>query len=133
MPPPGGAGTGGSSAERGARLRADAEQAGAGDRLDFLRADLSSIAENDRVIDHVTARHPAIDALVKLLARFAARSIDQVVPPLSGLLDTPPLQPLTAVDRGRTAPLTLRTFDPADARRLARLTEEFLTSRRTPR
>ncbi|ACZ83637.1 SDR family NAD(P)-dependent oxidoreductase [Streptosporangium roseum] len=248
----------GSSAERGARLRADAEQAGAGDRLDFLRADLSSIAENDRVIDHVTARHPAIDALVltanrqsaerretaegleftfalyylsryllgyglrgaleaspspvilnvagagitagavmwddlqlerrygmlraqlqggrandllgvsfteetggtvryvmyhpgftdngdfshlprplsalvKLLARFAARSIDQVVPPLSGLLDTPPLQPLTAVDRGRTVPLTLRTFDPADARRLARLTEELLASRRTPR
>ncbi|MET8339373.1 hypothetical protein ABZV14_22105 [Streptosporangium canum] len=52
---------------------------------------------------------------------------------MSGLLDAPPLQPLTAVDRGRTVPLTLRTFDPADGRRLVRLTGELPVSRRTAR
>ncbi|WP_031164651.1 hypothetical protein [Streptosporangium roseum] len=71
--------------------------------------------------------------LVNLLARFAVRSIDQILPLMSGLLDAPPLQPLTAVARCGTVPLTLRTFDPADARGLARLTGEPLVSRRTAR
>ncbi|WP_326819488.1 SDR family NAD(P)-dependent oxidoreductase [Streptosporangium sp. NBC_01756] len=243
----------GSNATRGARLSEEAERMGAGDRLHFLRADLSSIMENMRVIEHVTAGHPVVDALIltanrqspkrqetaegleftfslyylsryllgyglrealeaspdpvilnvagagntagavmwddmqlerrysmmrgqlqggrandllgvaftektggnikyvmyhpgftdngdfsqcpqplrgfiTLFAKLAARSIDQVVPPMSRLLDHPPHEPLTAIDRGRPVPLTLKTFDPGDARRLAEITEKLLAS-----
>jgi NAD(P)-dependent dehydrogenase (short-subunit alcohol dehydrogenase family) len=59
----------GSSANKGEAFLADAVRAGAADRARFLRADLSRVTENRRVIDHITRTHPAIDVLV-LAARY---------------------------------------------------------------
>ncbi|GLW08828.1 hypothetical protein Misp01_39580 [Microtetraspora sp. NBRC 13810] len=68
--------------------------------------------------------------LLTVYARFAARSLDQVIPPMSDLLDHPPPAPLTAIDRGTPVPLTLRTFTPATAHRLTTLTEKLLTTQK---
>ncbi|MGW0178113.1 SDR family NAD(P)-dependent oxidoreductase [Nocardia sp. NPDC003345] len=54
----------GSSAEKGDALRAEA-----GGRLEFLRADLSSVAENRRILEYLAGEYPSIDAL----ALFANR------------------------------------------------------------
>ncbi|PRY40558.1 SDR family NAD(P)-dependent oxidoreductase [Umezawaea tangerina] len=54
----------GSSQEKGAVLLAEAARLGAADRVTFLRADLSSIAENARVVAEIAREHTAVDALV---------------------------------------------------------------------
>ncbi|MFL1429778.1 MULTISPECIES: SDR family NAD(P)-dependent oxidoreductase [unclassified Nocardiopsis] len=55
----------GSTRARGDRLLAEAAGAGLGGRVEFVAADLSTVAGNRAVIDHVGARHTAgIDALV---------------------------------------------------------------------
>ncbi|WP_328472688.1 SDR family NAD(P)-dependent oxidoreductase [Streptomyces sp. NBC_00448] len=59
----------GTSAEKGDAFLAAAERSGAGDRARFLRADLSRVAENHRVIGEITRDYPALDLLV-LGARF---------------------------------------------------------------
>ncbi|MFI0898499.1 SDR family NAD(P)-dependent oxidoreductase [Streptomyces sp. NPDC020983] len=59
----------GTSTEKGQAFLTAAERNGAGDRARFLRADLSLVAENRRVIDLITDTYPAIDLLV-LGARF---------------------------------------------------------------
>ncbi|GAB2506202.1 hypothetical protein GCM10026982_36150 [Nocardiopsis aegyptia] len=63
----------GSSAEKGRRLHAEAAALGAGDRLRFVRADLSSIAENERAVADIRAQSPAVDALVLCANRQAPR------------------------------------------------------------
>lgn len=59
----------GSSSDKGGAFLADAVRNGAGDRSQFLRADLSLVEENRRVIDHIMRVYPAIDVLV-LAARY---------------------------------------------------------------
>ncbi|GLW55609.1 SDR family NAD(P)-dependent oxidoreductase [Kitasatospora phosalacinea] len=59
----------GTDPAKGAAFRADAHRRGAGERARFLAADLSLVAENRRLLDHVAAHHPAVDLLV-LGARY---------------------------------------------------------------
>ncbi|MEU8541420.1 SDR family NAD(P)-dependent oxidoreductase [Streptomyces sp. NPDC048717] len=59
----------GRSEEKGRALLQEAADRGAGDRARFLRADLGLVSENRRVIEEITATHPAVDALV-LCARY---------------------------------------------------------------
>ncbi|GLW74247.1 hypothetical protein Kpho02_65450 [Kitasatospora phosalacinea] len=59
----------GTDPAKGAAFRAEAHRRGAGERAHFLAADLSLVAENRRLIDHVATHHPAVDLLV-LGARY---------------------------------------------------------------
>ncbi|WP_061300239.1 SDR family NAD(P)-dependent oxidoreductase [Herbidospora cretacea] len=59
---------------------------------------------------------------LKVAGRLAARPVEESVAAVHDFIDDPPKAPLTAVDRGRRLPLTLRTLDPADAARLAVIT-----------
>ncbi|QVQ51263.1 SDR family NAD(P)-dependent oxidoreductase [Spiractinospora alimapuensis] len=245
----------GSNAEKGRRLLADAAAAGAGDRMEFIAVDLSSVSATRAAIDQVTERHPTVDALglfanrqapkrivteeglertfalyylsryllghglaaalrqsetpviinvagtgatageihwddlqlerrystitaqlqagrandllgvayaaqaenparyvlyhpgftrsgdlsplpapVRLLlrvaARLAARPVKASVAPIHDFIERPPSEPLSAIDRGKSLPLDLKTLDPANAERLAEVTEALL--RRTP-
>ncbi|MEU4580097.1 MULTISPECIES: SDR family NAD(P)-dependent oxidoreductase [Nonomuraea] len=54
----------GSDPARGRRLLDDAARLSAADRAAFVRADLTSAAENARVIEEVKARHDTLDGLV---------------------------------------------------------------------
>jgi len=53
----------GSNADKGRRVLAEAEQFGAGDRFEFIQADLCSVAETRRAIHEIGERHEAVDAL----------------------------------------------------------------------
>ncbi|WP_066362027.1 SDR family NAD(P)-dependent oxidoreductase [Herbidospora mongoliensis] len=68
---------------------------------------------------------PPLRLALRVAARLAARTVEASVAPVHDFIDDPPKAPLTAVDRGRPLPLTLRTLDPADAARLAELTAEI--------
>ncbi|TCN50775.1 short subunit dehydrogenase [Rhodococcus sp. SMB37] len=65
-------------------------------------------------------------ASLSVAARLAARPIAESVAPIHEFIDTPPSAPLTAIDRGKPVPLTLRTLDPANARHLAEATSSLL-------
>ncbi|UED84387.1 SDR family NAD(P)-dependent oxidoreductase [Streptomyces profundus] len=67
-----------------------------------------------------------IAASIRLLARIAARSPEEAADPVSRLIDAPPTDPLTAIDRGRSVDLGLPTFDPGDAARLAKETRRLI-------
>ncbi|MFI5940179.1 SDR family NAD(P)-dependent oxidoreductase [Streptomyces uncialis] len=68
--------------------------------------------------------------LIRATARLAARPVEESVAPVHGFIDHPPAAPLTAIDRGKPVPPTLRTQDPADAERLAEMTEALLDATR---
>ncbi|MCB5909984.1 SDR family NAD(P)-dependent oxidoreductase [Streptomyces pinistramenti] len=57
---------------KGESFLAAAEEIGAGARASFIRADLSLISENERVIRQITADLPAVDALVLCARHFLA-------------------------------------------------------------
>jgi NAD(P)-dependent dehydrogenase (short-subunit alcohol dehydrogenase family) len=59
----------GASAQKGEAFLQSAAGRGAADRARFVQADLSLVAENDRVIDLITRTYPQIDVLV-LGARY---------------------------------------------------------------
>ncbi|WP_280398226.1 SDR family NAD(P)-dependent oxidoreductase [Nocardia carnea] len=59
----------GRSPDKARTLMAAASRLGAADRLEFLRADLSLVAENYRVLDQLRESHPVVDILV-LGARY---------------------------------------------------------------
>ncbi|HEV2638239.1 MAG TPA: SDR family NAD(P)-dependent oxidoreductase [Actinocrinis sp.] len=59
----------GRSAAKGEAFLRSAEALGAGPRAHFVRADLSLVAENERVAETVRSRFPVVDALV-FCARF---------------------------------------------------------------
>jgi NAD(P)-dependent dehydrogenase (short-subunit alcohol dehydrogenase family) len=63
----------GSNAAKGERLLTDADRAGAGGRVEFLQADLSSVAQTRAAIRDITARHDAVDALALFANRQAPR------------------------------------------------------------
>lgn len=70
---------------------------------------------------------PAMARLfIRTAAKIAARPVEQAVAPLHGFIDGPPPAPLTAVDRGTSLPLTLRTLDPSNAERLEAATRTIL-------
>lgn len=73
-------------------------------------------------------QNPLVRGSIKMLARFLGRPVTDAVRPVVDWIDHPPADPLTAVDRGKPVPLTLRTLDPADAARLTRYTEGLLAS-----
>ncbi len=64
--------------------------------------------------------------VIRALARFAARPVEQSVAPMHDFIDRPPPAPLAAIDRGRTLPLTLSSLDPVNAERLAAATRALL-------
>ncbi|MGK8502698.1 SDR family NAD(P)-dependent oxidoreductase [Nocardia asiatica] len=59
----------GTDESKGQALRDAAAELEAGARIEFIRADLSSVAENRRVIEQITAAHEVVDTLV-LGARY---------------------------------------------------------------
>jgi hypothetical protein len=73
--------------------------------------------------------NPVARAVITTLARIAARPVAAAVGPIHGFLDSPPREPLTAIDRGRPVDPSLPTLDRGDALRLARLTEDLLRDR----
>jgi NAD(P)-dependent dehydrogenase (short-subunit alcohol dehydrogenase family) len=62
--------------------------------------------------------NPVLRGALRLLARVAARPVAESAAPIVALIDTPPAAQLTALDRGRSLPLSLSTLDPAAAARL---------------
>jgi NAD(P)-dependent dehydrogenase (short-subunit alcohol dehydrogenase family) len=244
----------GSSPEKGKALQAEAVRLGAADRFTFIRADLSSIAENERVVSDIARDHRAVDALVlcanrqspkrvetaegleftfalyylsryllshglraqfdaapnpvvinvaapgitmgsvnfddlqskekygtiraqgqcgrandllgvafaaepsskaryvlyhpgftatlggiahlkqpakgiiKLLSKIAAKPVAKAIEPMVEAIDNPPAAPLTANNQGKPVDLGLKTFDPATARRLAKVTRDLVVS-----
>ncbi|BCJ37525.1 hypothetical protein Athai_50280 [Actinocatenispora thailandica] len=65
----------GSNPGKGEKLLAEADRIGAAGRIDFLQVDLSSVARTRAAIEHVAARHDALDALVLFANRQAPRRI----------------------------------------------------------
>lgn len=70
----------------------------------------------------------ALRTSIRAAARLSARPIAESIAPIHGFIDAPPSVALSAVDRGKVVPLTLRTLDPADARRLDEATRALLAS-----
>lgn len=70
--------------------------------------------------------NPVVRAALKALGRLFARPVADAVRPVVSWIDAPPPDPLTAVDRGKPVPLSLRTLDPDDADRLGEYTEQLL-------
>lgn len=64
-----------------------------------------------------------------LLGAFFARPVADAVRPVVEWIDRPPSEPLSAVDRGKPVPKSLKTLDPGDAARLATYTESLLHGR----
>ncbi|MBB5874521.1 NAD(P)-dependent dehydrogenase (short-subunit alcohol dehydrogenase family) [Allocatelliglobosispora scoriae] len=65
----------GSNADKGRALLARAAEIGAADRVEFLQADLSSVAGTHGVIDTVRGRWPVVDALALFANRQAPKRI----------------------------------------------------------
>ncbi|MET0233101.1 MAG: SDR family NAD(P)-dependent oxidoreductase [Kibdelosporangium sp.] len=61
---------------------------------------------------------PVVRGVLRTLAKFFAKPVADAVKPIVEWIDHPPTEPLTAIDRGKPVPLSLKTLDPADARRL---------------
>jgi NAD(P)-dependent dehydrogenase (short-subunit alcohol dehydrogenase family) len=75
---------------------------------------------------------PLVRGTLKTLAKFFARPVSESVKPIVDWIDNPPAEPLTAIDRGKPVPLTLRTLDPANASRLDAYTSGLATLPRLP-
>ncbi|WUW19624.1 SDR family NAD(P)-dependent oxidoreductase [Streptomyces sp. NBC_01463] len=58
--------------------------------------------------------------------RQHAKPVEAALPPITGVIDTPPAEPLSAYVEGRRIPVDTPDFDPAAARRLESLTERLL-------
>lgn len=105
-----------------------------------------SMADDPSSKAHVLLYHPGftrtaggiaalpwpVRAGVSALARVAARSVEKAVAPVVAAVDDPPGEPLAAVDRGRPVDLSLPTFDPENARRLAEATRELVLAHHGP-
>ncbi|WP_437938984.1 SDR family NAD(P)-dependent oxidoreductase [Sorangium sp. So ce341] len=66
----------GSDPAKGRRFLDEAAGLGAADRAAFIRADLTTVADNRRVIDEVRARHGALDGLVLTAMRYFPRRVE---------------------------------------------------------
>lgn len=65
-------------------------------------------------------------AFIRIAATLTARSVERSVGPIHEFIDVPPAAALTAVDRGKTLPLTLKTLDAVSADRLSAVTRSLL-------
>ncbi|WP_024803417.1 SDR family NAD(P)-dependent oxidoreductase [Nocardia sp. BMG51109] len=63
----------GTDAGKGRSLRETARELGAESRIEFIRADLSLIAENRRVLDRIIESYPVVDVLVLAARYYRAR------------------------------------------------------------
>ncbi|MFB9909681.1 SDR family NAD(P)-dependent oxidoreductase [Allokutzneria oryzae] len=70
--------------------------------------------------------NPLVRGALRLLGRVFARPVEEAVRPIVEWIDIPPGAPLTAVDRGKPVPLSLKTLDPDDAARLAAYTQTLV-------
>lgn len=66
----------GSTAAKGEKFLDKAKQLGAGDRAEFIRADLSLIAENRRLIAEIKSRFSAVDVLIFCAAKFQTHYVE---------------------------------------------------------
>ncbi|PTA44777.1 SDR family NAD(P)-dependent oxidoreductase [Micromonospora sp. RP3T] len=66
----------GSNPAKGESLLAEATASEAGDRVEFLAADLSTIAGNQAVIDHVAATYRTVDGLVLAANRQSPQRVE---------------------------------------------------------
>lgn len=73
----------------------------------------------------------AVRALLRVAALLAARPIEKAIALIHDFIDHAPDVPLTAIDRGKSLPLTLKTLDTADAERLAATTRTLLDTARS--
>lgn len=69
---------------------------------------------------------PVVRGALRVLARFFARPVADAVRPVVEWIDRPPAQALSAIDRGKRLPPSLKTLDAGAAARLAAYTEEVL-------
>jgi NAD(P)-dependent dehydrogenase (short-subunit alcohol dehydrogenase family) len=76
--------------------------------------------------------NPLVRGTLKTLAKFFARPVSDSVKPIVEWIEHPPGSALTAIDRGKPVPLTLRTLDPADASRLDAYTSGLSVLPRLP-
>jgi NAD(P)-dependent dehydrogenase (short-subunit alcohol dehydrogenase family) len=72
--------------------------------------------------------NPVVRGVLTTLALFAARPVERATAPILEWIDHPPTKPLTAIDRGKPVDPSLKTLDPANARRLATYTESLLNT-----
>lgn len=66
----------GSDPAKGRRFLDEAARLGAAERAAFIRADLTSVAENVRVIEEVKFRHTALDGLILTAIRAFSRRVE---------------------------------------------------------
>ncbi|MER8072751.1 SDR family NAD(P)-dependent oxidoreductase [Streptomyces sp. NPDC094034] len=64
--------------KKGESFLATADGIGAGARAHFIRADLSLVSENERIIRHITQEFPAVDALVLCARHFLSERRETV-------------------------------------------------------
>ncbi|MEU2425692.1 SDR family NAD(P)-dependent oxidoreductase [Streptomyces sp. NPDC007851] len=67
-----------------------------------------------------------VKGIITFLSKVAAKPVDDAIAPMVELIDKPPAEPLTAIDRGKAVDLSLRTFDPVKARHLADVTRKLV-------
>ncbi|GGP08148.1 hypothetical protein LDL08_21870 [Nonomuraea glycinis] len=143
----------GSDPAKGRRFAEDAERLGAGERAAFIRADLTSVAENRRVIEEVRARHDRLDGLVLTAMRhfrtpvetadgfevtFALYYVSRFLLShgLTGLLakaETLPARPIHRPGAGQALRPTGRQEHPADHRADGRPARRHPARLRPPR
>jgi len=68
----------GSNSSKGGRLLADAQGAGFRGRIEFLAADLSTVAGNLTVIEHIRSAYDVVDALVLAANRQSPERVETV-------------------------------------------------------
>ena len=120
------------------RYGAIAAQLQAGRANDLLGVAYAAQAENPvrYVLYHpgftksgdLTPLPAAARAFIRAAAALAARPIERSIAPIHEFIDNPPTAALTAIDRGKEVPHTLKTLNPADAERLAGATRSLLAS-----
>ena len=67
-----------------------------------------------------------VRTIITLLSKVAAKPVDKAIAPMVELIDNPPVERLTAIDRGKNVDLGIKTFDPANARRLAEVSRQLV-------
>lgn len=70
-----------------------------------------------------------VRGLIALLGKVAAKPVDKAVAPMVELIDAPPSDRWSALDRGKPVDRSFPTFDTSAALRLAALTRELVTAR----
>ncbi|GIG88765.1 SDR family NAD(P)-dependent oxidoreductase [Plantactinospora endophytica] len=67
-----------------------------------------------------------VRTIITLLSKVAAKPVDKAIAPMVELIDNPPAERLTAIDRSKKVDLGIKTFDPDKARRLAEVSRQLV-------